>query len=57
MREMAFISYYFHWGEDEVMKLEHQARRRWCEEISSINKDLSPSEKSGQSKSILDMKI
>jgi len=54
-REMSFISYYFHWSQDEVMALEHAQRRRWCSEISSINKSLSPSKKTKE-KSILDMK-
>jgi hypothetical protein len=51
---MAFISYYFHWSEDEVAKLEHADRRRWCSEISSINKELSPS-KDKKEKSITEM--
>jgi hypothetical protein len=54
-KEMSFISYYFHWGQDEVMALDHAARRRWCEEISSINADLSPSDKSGREKSITEI--
>jgi hypothetical protein len=52
---MSFISYYFHWGQDEVMALEHAERRRWCSEISGINKSLNPSKKDKE-KSILDMK-
>ncbi|MCR5388848.1 MAG: hypothetical protein K6E56_06335 [Lachnospiraceae bacterium] len=51
-KEMAFISYYFHWGADEVAGLSHVDRRRWCSEISSINKDLSPSKKDSREKSI-----
>ncbi len=42
-REMSFISYYFHWSEEDVMSLEHRDRRRWCSQISGINKELSPS--------------
>jgi len=38
--EMAFISYHFHWSYSEVMHLEHRERRRWCKEISSINRVL-----------------
>ncbi|NPV90563.1 MAG: hypothetical protein HPY50_07320 [Firmicutes bacterium] len=38
--EMAFIAYYFHWSQEEIMQLEHRERRRWCEEISSINRKL-----------------
>ena len=44
-KEMSFISYYFHWGQDDVLRMEHAERRRWCEEISSINSSHKPSEK------------
>ncbi|MDR0853275.1 MAG: hypothetical protein LBN34_02795 [Clostridiales Family XIII bacterium] len=55
-KEMSFISYYFHWGQDEVLALDHAQRRRWCEEISSINADISPSERNGKrEKSITDI--
>jgi hypothetical protein len=37
---MAFIAYHFHWSSAELMTLEHKDRRRWCREISSINKRL-----------------
>ena len=40
-REMAFIAYYFHWSRSEVLSLEHEERRRWCEEITRINRELS----------------
>ncbi|MCD7739357.1 MAG: hypothetical protein LUH58_10035 [Lachnospiraceae bacterium] len=52
---MAFISYYFHWGSDDVMGLDHVTRRKWCGEISRINESLNPSKKNKE-KSILDMK-
>lgn len=52
---MSFISYYFHWGEREVMELDHKSRRRWCKEISEIHKKVNPSKKDKE-KSILDMK-
>jgi hypothetical protein len=55
-KEMSFISYYFHWGQDEVTALDHASRRRWCEEISSINADLSPSE-GRKEKSLKDINI
>jgi hypothetical protein len=51
---MAFISYYFHWSEAEVLSMDHVMRRRWCKEISSINKNLNPSD-SKREKSILEM--
>ena len=55
-REMAFISYYFHWPQAEVLGLDHVTRRRWCREISTINQNLTPSDKRSSEKSILDMK-
>lgn len=39
-KEVAFIAYYFHWGYEDVMNMPHEQRRRWCEEISDINKTL-----------------
>ena len=38
--EMAFIAHHFHWSHDELMGLEHRDRRRWCHEISAINRAL-----------------
>jgi hypothetical protein len=38
--EVAFIAYHFHWPHDEIMGLEHVARRRWVAEISRINERL-----------------
>ncbi len=35
--EVAFIAYHFHWERDALMDLSHLERRRWVEEISSIN--------------------
>lgn len=52
---MAFISYYFHWSEHEVLSMDHNTRRRWCSEISQINASLNPSDKKNKEKSILDM--
>ncbi|MBR1441090.1 MAG: hypothetical protein IJ589_07700 [Lachnospiraceae bacterium] len=51
---MAFISYYFHWSEHEVLSMDHMTRRRWCREISTINANLNPSENKKE-KSILEM--
>ena len=38
--EMAFIAYHIHWSHEELMRLDHRERRRWCEEISKINRVL-----------------
>ena len=54
-KEMSFISYYFHWGEHEVLGLDHATRRRWCREISFINQSIAPSDAKGREKSILDI--
>ena len=37
-REVAFVAYHFHWKHGEVMHMEHADRRRWVQEISSINR-------------------
>ena len=31
------MGYYLKWSKDELMKLEHSERRRWCDEVSAIN--------------------
>jgi len=36
-QEVAFVAYYFHWGRDEIFNFEHVERRRWVQEISTIN--------------------
>lgn len=41
---MAFIAYYFHWSNDEIMNLEHKERKRFCDEISKINSKLNGEE-------------
>ncbi len=38
--EVAFIAYHFHWGIEEIMNLDHQERKKWCSEISEINRRL-----------------
>jgi hypothetical protein len=39
--EVAFIAYHFHWSPDEILNMEHRERKRWVEEISRINQQLS----------------
>jgi hypothetical protein len=41
--EMAFIAHHFHWSYSELMQLDHGQRRRWCREISAINRRLNGS--------------
>jgi hypothetical protein len=43
-REVAFISYHFHWPHDQVMALEHSDRRSWVEQISAINQQMNGAE-------------
>lgn len=38
--EMAFIAAHFHWSHESLLLMEHGERRRWCREISSINRKL-----------------
>jgi hypothetical protein len=35
--EIAFIAYHFHWSADSILNLEHEDRRKWVAEISTIN--------------------
>jgi hypothetical protein len=35
--EVAFIAYHFHWPPETILNLEHADRRRWADEISTIN--------------------
>jgi len=42
---MTFLSYYLHWSRNDVMALSHQERRRWCSEVSAVNRKLSGPEK------------
>ncbi|MEO6044813.1 MAG: DUF6760 family protein [Tepidiformaceae bacterium] len=38
--EVAYLAYHFHWPADEILEMEHQERRRWVEEVASINRRL-----------------
>ncbi|WXR60681.1 DUF6760 family protein [Peptostreptococcaceae bacterium AGR-M142] len=42
--EAAFLAYNLHWNHDDIMNMEHKDRRKWCEEVSKINKNLSAQE-------------
>jgi hypothetical protein len=35
---VAFVAYHFHWPMQDILELEHADRRRWVEQISSINR-------------------
>ncbi|WNX86614.1 DUF6760 family protein [Agathobaculum sp. NTUH-O15-33] len=49
-RQMSFICYYFHWSMEQVMALSHLDRRRICDEIGRINREIS-----GESKNIFEL--
>ncbi|MEO6398904.1 MAG: DUF6760 family protein [Tepidiformaceae bacterium] len=38
--EVAYLAYHFHWTADEILEMEHAERRRWVEEVASINRRL-----------------
>ncbi|MBW4616342.1 MAG: hypothetical protein KME21_24310 [Desmonostoc vinosum HA7617-LM4] len=38
--EVAFIAYYFHWSQNDILNLEHTTRQRWVAEINKINQKL-----------------
>ena len=43
-QEVAFVAYHFHWPPEDILNLEHGERRRWVEEISSMNQRLNETE-------------
>ena len=42
--EVAFLAYHFHWDHETLMSLEHRERKRWCDEVSRINKKINGEE-------------
>lgn len=44
-QEIAFIAYHFHWSYEDIMMMEHAERKRWCQQISTINKNMSEDKK------------
>ena len=44
-KEISFIAYYFHWDYNTIINFEHNMRRKWCVEISNINKQFNPQPK------------
>jgi hypothetical protein len=42
-QEMAFLGYYLHWPQSDLLGLEHHERRRWVAEVSRMNQALSGS--------------
>lgn len=45
--EVAFVAYHFHWSHDEILRMPHWERHRWCDEISTINEKLTRQTGSG----------
>ncbi len=37
-QEVSFIGYYFHWTEEQILRLPGLSRRRYCKEINRINR-------------------
>ena len=42
--EVAYVAYHFHWSFEEILEMEHPDRRRFVEEIASINRRLNEEE-------------
>lgn len=36
--EVAYLSMYLHWPYEQVMGLDHGARRRWVEQVAVMNR-------------------
>jgi len=41
------VAYHFNWSHDEVLRMPHWERQRWCDEISTINEKLNRETGSG----------
>lgn len=41
--EVAYLAYHFHWPPDALLDLDHAERRRWVDEVASINRRLNES--------------
>lgn len=39
-QEISFISYYFHWTEEHILTMPCLSRKRYCREISRINRKI-----------------
>jgi len=37
-QEVALIAFHFHWSLEEILRLEHNERRRWVGEIGNLRK-------------------
>ena len=38
--EVAYLGYYLHWSQEELLRMEHAERARWVEAVARINKQL-----------------
>lgn len=50
--ESAFLAYYTHWSNEEIMRLPHIDRIKWCGEISKINSKINAASGNGEKKNI-----
>lgn len=50
--ECAFLAYYTHWSREEIMRLSHTDRNRWCGEISKINSKINAASGGEEKKNI-----
>ncbi len=39
-QEISFIGYYFHWREEDILRIPCLSRKKYCEEISRINREI-----------------
>lgn len=39
--EIAYVAYHFHWSLDDILDMDHLMRRKFINEIASINRRLS----------------
>ena len=40
MKQISFLSYYFHWSLDDILDLSHLSREQFCTQINQIHREI-----------------
>ena len=46
--EVAYIAYYLHWPQDQIMEMPHRERQRWVAEVARTNELLNETMRRGR---------
>lgn len=39
-QEVSFMGYYFHWAEEDILRMPSLSRKKYCQEINRINRKI-----------------